>query len=86
MNMIDILPALCSRLASVGGVALLCQKLGNVESLELLENVVKTLDKVAQENPYAVLAGQALMYLPQLLDFFDFSMQVRVRMTDRKWC
>ncbi len=56
-------------------MGLLCQKLGNVESFELVENVVRALDKIALENPYSILAGNGLLYMAQLIDFFDYAKQ-----------
>ena len=75
-HMIDILPTLCTKVASVGGVGLLCKKLANVESFELVENVIRCLEKIAVENPYSILTGNGILYMCQLIDFFDFAKQV----------
>ena len=74
--MIDILPSLCNKVATLGGVEILCQKLKNVESIELIENIIRALDKIALESPYSILAGQGILYISPLIDFFDFAKQV----------
>eukprot|EP01022_Parablepharisma_sp_SALTPOND_P012544 TRINITY_DN1618_c0_g1_i1.p1 TRINITY_DN1618_c0_g1~~TRINITY_DN1618_c0_g1_i1.p1 ORF type:complete len:1441 (+),score=186.83 TRINITY_DN1618_c0_g1_i1:639-4961(+) len=69
------MPSLCNKVAALGGVDALCQKLASVESFELVENVVRALEKVALENPYAILAANGILYMSQLIDFFDFGKQ-----------
>lgn len=76
--MLDISPATCSRLSSLGGVAILCQMLSNVQSMELVENVVKALDKIAAEIPYSILEGGGLAYLSKIVDFFEYTQQKMV--------
>jgi len=77
-NIVDIMPSLCNKLASMGGVELLCQKLANVDSFELVENVIHALEKIALENPYSILTGNGILYMSQLIDFFDFQKQKKV--------
>ncbi len=75
-QLLDIKPTLCGKLVALGGVTQLCKRLENVASIELVEHVIKALEKVAIENPYAILASHGLSLLASLLDFFDFPLQV----------
>jgi len=77
-QILDIKPTIASRIVSIGGVVLLCQKLQNIESFELVEHIIKALDKISLENAYCVLAANALNYMAQILDFFDFTQQKNV--------
>ena len=75
-QLLDIKPALCSRIVSQGGVSILCKKLENVSSFELVEHVIKALDKISLENAYSILSANGLLYLIQLIEFFDYNLQV----------
>ena len=75
-HIMDIVPPLCNKVASQGGVGLLCKRLESVESFELLENVIRALEKIATEIPYAILTANGLVSLARLLDFFEYPQQV----------
>lgn len=72
----DIQPAFCGKIVSSGGVAILCKKLQSVESFDLIERVIKALEKIALENPNSILAANGLLYMSQLIEFFDYVQQV----------
>ena len=55
---------------------MLCKKLQNVESFDLVDRIIRALEKIAAEMPNAILAGNGLLFLSQLIDFFDYQQQV----------
>lgn len=75
-HIMDIQPSFCGKIATCGGVALLCKKLQNVDSFDLIDHVIRALDKMSAEIPQAILAGNGLLFLSQLIDFFDYRQQV----------
>jgi E3 ubiquitin-protein ligase TRIP12 len=72
----DILPNTCSKIVNNGAVKLLVDKMMNFEYIDLAECSVKALEKIALENPYAILSSSALPIFFNLIDFFDSSVQV----------
>lgn len=72
----DINPALCNKIVGLGGVTCLCKKLENIHSFDLIEHVIKALEKISYENPYAILIANGFASLTKLMEFFDYQMQV----------
>jgi len=65
------MPQVCNKMVTLGGVTILCEKLANVESFEVVENILRALGKIVHENAYSILAANGFLYLLQLIDFFD---------------
>ena len=61
-----------------GGIPLLVKKLQDIASFELIEQTIKLLEKLALDNHQQIIANNALVYMGQLLEFFDFSQQKNV--------
>jgi hypothetical protein len=77
-HIMDILPPLVNKIAGMGGVTKLCQRLEGIESFELIETIIRALDKVAGEMPYAVLTANGLTCLAKIVDFFEQPQQVSI--------
>jgi len=84
-HILDINPALTNKLISYKGVEILCNNLQNIEYIDLVEWIVKTLDKVSLENSYSILSCNAILYLLNIIDFFDFTVQVQSVENDIKF-
>ena len=74
-QLLDINPEIVSRIVENDGVSLLCQKLHNVTSLELIEHVIRALEKIGIENPHSILTARGLEYLAQLFEFLELIQQ-----------
>jgi len=51
---------------------------GTLGFIDLCENAIKALDKIALENPHQVLQSGALQVVLQMMDFFEQSTQRRI--------
>ena len=76
-HIIDISPRMGHVLAEKRGVEALCNKLKNVESIEVVENIINVLKNISEEIPYSILKSNGLEDLCRILDFFEFSKQVK---------
>ena len=65
-------------MVTLGGVIALCEKLCNVESFDVIENVIRALGKVVFENAYSILTANGFLYLLQIIDFFDVVKQKNI--------
>ncbi len=74
--MVDIAPQLCYAVASRHGVEALCERLKEVGTIEVIESVVKAIEKIAEEIPQAIIASKGLEYLAKVFEFLEVSQQV----------
>jgi len=74
--MVDIHPQLCYAVASRQGVEALCERLKDVESVDIIENVIKAIQKISEEVPHAVVSCNCLEYLANVFEFLDLILQV----------
>ena len=74
-HVLDIMPQIANKVVATDGVNVLCEKLEAIESFEILEIVIRALQKIALENPYSILVANGMLYLLQLIDFFDIKKQ-----------
>ena len=75
-HLIDIEPQLARPITNGKGVVALCQKVGACESIEIVESVINTLEKITAEVPDAVLESKALECLARVIGFFEVAKQV----------
>jgi len=77
-QLLDLDPQLIVRFVKAKGVKMLCQKLVNISSLELIEHVIRALEKTANEIPRAILVSNGTLHLIQLFEFLDSLQQKNV--------
>jgi len=77
-QILDIKPNLSVIIVSQDGIGLLCKILQDMGSFDLVEHVVRLLDRLAGDNANAVINNNTLFYLAQILEFFDFNQQKNV--------
>ncbi len=75
--MIDMMPQVGYAIASRHGVEALCERLQDVGSIDVMENVINAVEKLSEEVPHAVVTGKGLERLARVFEFFEFSQQVR---------
>ena len=74
--MVDLMPQMCYAVASKHGVEALCERLKDVGTIEIIESVVKAIEKIAEEVPRAVIVCQGFEYLAKVFEFLEVSQQV----------
>ncbi|KAJ1953542.1 Ubiquitin fusion degradation protein 4, partial [Dispira parvispora] len=74
-NLIEVTPAALPVLVSHGVVKALCAKLMDIEYIDLAEQALSTLEKVASEFPAAVVREGGLEAALNYLDFFPLHVQ-----------
>ncbi|KAJ1651813.1 Ubiquitin fusion degradation protein 4 [Dispira simplex] len=74
-NLIEVTPAALPVLVSHGVVKVLCSKLMDIEYIDLAEQALSTLEKVASEFPAAVVREGGLEAALNYLDFFPLHVQ-----------
>ncbi len=70
------MPQVSYTIANRHGVEALCERLQDVGSIEVMESVVRAIEKLASETPQAILAAHGLERLAKVLEFFEFPQQV----------
>jgi E3 ubiquitin-protein ligase TRIP12 len=84
--MADVLPASCSTIVRHGAVPALCSRLLNIEYIDLAEQSLQALEKLAVEHPRALLQAGGLMAVLTYLDFFPSSVQRTAVTTAANMC
>ncbi|TIC56498.1 hypothetical protein E3Q05_01686 [Wallemia mellicola] len=74
-NLMEALPGSSIRVAQNGAIPILCSKLRDVQYVDLAEEAVSTLGKVAQEVPNKIVSEGGLTAILQYLDFFNSHVQ-----------
>ena len=78
-NLMDIFPTICNSIISHGGVKCLCELMErNLGFIDLSEACIKAFDKIAAENPYAILTSGAIGLCLNMMDFFEHQTQKRI--------
>ena len=75
--LIDCVPPSIPLVVSEGGVAAFCEKLFNIVDVDLADQCLQGLDKLAQEQPISVLRDNALTAILSFIDFFPLASQRR---------
>jgi len=74
-QLLDIKPNVANTIITGGGLKILCKKLQDITSIELVEHTLKVIEKIAQENVHCIIANNVLVQVGRLLEFFDFAQQ-----------
>lgn len=74
-NLMEALPGSSIRVAQNGAIPILCSKLRDVQYVDLAEEAVSTLGKLAQEVPNKIVSEGGLTAILQYLDFFNSHVQ-----------
>lgn len=73
--MADVLPASCGAIVRHGAVPAFCARLLTIEYIDLAEQSLQALDKLASEHPGALLSSGGLLAVLSYLDFFPTGVQ-----------
>ena len=71
----DVLPSSCNAIVGYNAVPAFCTRLLNIEYIDLAEQSLQALGKIAQEHPSACLEAGGMCAVLSFLDFFPTSMQ-----------
>lgn len=71
----DLCPASTSSIVRCGGLKALCDKLMNIEYIDVAEQSIQALEKLSHENAKALLREGALEALLGFIDFFQIGLQ-----------
>ncbi|KAI7870841.1 hypothetical protein BDF14DRAFT_1770296 [Spinellus fusiger] len=74
-NLLDIVPTATTSVAYRGGVRILCQKLKSIEYMDLAEQALCALERVAAHLPRAVVNEGGLNAVFMFFDFFNIHTQ-----------
>ncbi len=75
----DIFPTICNSLVNQGAVGALNQVMDrSLGFIDLCEACIKAFEKIATENPYAILTSKALPICLNMMDFFESNTQKRI--------
>ena len=77
-NLFDSVANSHNTFASVGGIAPLCSKILNLEYIDLAEQGIKTLDRLAYEHSSSILNEGIFSSLVGMMDFFEKSTQIKI--------
>lgn len=71
----DVLPSSCNAIVGYNAVPAFCARLLNIEYIDLAEQSLQALGKIAAEHPGACLQAGGMCAVLSFLDFFPTSMQ-----------
>ncbi|KAI8337685.1 hypothetical protein BC941DRAFT_425909 [Chlamydoabsidia padenii] len=74
-NLLDVLPSSASSVVAHGAVGILCDKLKAIEYIDLAEQALGALEKVAGQAPQAVVQNGGLSASLMYFDFFSLHSQ-----------
>lgn len=73
-NLMDIFPNICNNIVTQGGVKCFAQVLErSMGFIDLNEACIKAIEKISNENPYAILTSGSMALVLNMLDFFEIS-------------
>jgi hypothetical protein len=68
----DIFPSICNSIVNHGAVKALCEVMErSLGFIDLNECCIKAFEKIALENPYAILTSGAMSLCLNMMDFFE---------------
>ena len=73
--MMDSIPPTASVVVGCDGLGVLCDRLRNIVDIEVAEQVLTALSKVARESPGSVLEVDGVQALLGFIDFFNIAVQ-----------
>jgi E3 ubiquitin-protein ligase TRIP12 len=74
-NLIEALPPITLAIVHENGVAILVEKIMNIEYIDLAESILSILEKLSGEFPLAILKGNGLLASLQYIDFYSIHNQ-----------
>ncbi|KAI8082723.1 uncharacterized protein BX664DRAFT_387876 [Halteromyces radiatus] len=74
-NLLDVLPSAASSVVSHGAIEVLCDKLKSIQYIDLAEQALGALEKVASQVPQAVIQNGGLSASLMYFDFFSIHSQ-----------
>ncbi|GAA6003606.1 hypothetical protein JCM10207_003505 [Rhodosporidiobolus poonsookiae] len=74
-NLMEALPGSAHSVVYAGAVPVLCDKLKDIQYIDLAEQTLSTLEKISEEVPSAIVREGGLSALLTYIDFFSFHVQ-----------
>ncbi|KAF3917929.1 hypothetical protein ABW20_dc0109398 [Dactylellina cionopaga] len=74
-NLMEALPSATSNVVYGGAVPVLCQKLLEIQYIDLAEQALSTLEKISHEYPTSIIREGGLVACLNFLDFFSTNVQ-----------
>ncbi|GAA5940144.1 hypothetical protein JCM10213_008342 [Rhodosporidiobolus nylandii] len=74
-NLMEALPGSAHSVVYAGAVPVLCDKLKDIQFIDLAEQTLSTLEKISEEVPSSIVREGGLSALLTYLDFFSFHVQ-----------
>lgn len=74
-NLMEALPGSAHSVVAAGAVPILCDKLNDIQYIDLAEQTLSTLEKISEEVPSSIVREGGLWALLSKIDFFSFHVQ-----------
>ncbi|BGP33548.1 Ubiquitin fusion degradation protein 4 [Rhodotorula toruloides] len=74
-NLMEALPGSAHSIVYAGAVPVLCDKLKDIQYIDLAEQTLSTLEKISEEVPSTIVREGGLSALLTYIDFFSFHVQ-----------
>lgn len=74
-NLMEALPGSAHSIVYAGAVPVLCDKLKDIQYIDLAEQTLSTLEKISEEVPSSIVREGGLTALLTYIDFFSFHVQ-----------
>ncbi|BGP09567.1 Ubiquitin fusion degradation protein 4 [Rhodotorula toruloides] len=74
-NLMEALPGSAHSIVYAGAVPVLCDKLKDIQYIDLAEQTLSTLEKISEEVPSSIVREGGLSALLTYIDFFSFHVQ-----------
>ena len=85
-HMMDVLPSSPATLVQYDAVPLFCERLVNIEYIDLAEQALQALEKLSHEHPLAILRAGGMLACLQFVDFFATGVQRIAASTAANMC
>ncbi|KAG5437641.1 hypothetical protein PCANB_000678 [Pneumocystis canis] len=85
-NLMEALPSAISNVVYGGAIPILCQKLLEIQYIDLAEQALSTLEKISTEHPIAIVRDGGLTACLTYFDFFSTNVQRTAIITAANCC
>ncbi|CCJ30470.1 unnamed protein product, partial [Pneumocystis jirovecii] len=85
-NLMEVLPSSISNVVYGGAIPILCQKLLEIQYIDLAEQALSTLEKISTEHPTAIVRDGGLTACLTYFDFFSTNVQRTAIITAANCC
>eukprot|EP00960_Hanusia_phi_P048762 759141-Hanusia_phi.AAC.3 len=85
-HMLEVLPKSAAKVVTSGAVPIFCQRLLNIEFIDVAEQSLLAIHKLSVEHPEPIMKANGLSAVLTFIDFFDINTQRTAVMTAANIC